>query len=127
VAAGGEGGHVDADLGDELPGADPSDAGDLIELGDLGGERGDLLLDPGGELIDLAGEVVDAVQHHLAQEPVVVVEVAGQRLLQQAEVGAQAGAGELGERPGDKAARRSSPRGCAGRRPRSRRRPRSTA
>jgi hypothetical protein len=66
---------------DELLGADQSDAGHRIQLGDLGRERGDLLVDVCGQLLDLDGEVVDAFQHHPAAEPVMVVEVPGQRLL----------------------------------------------
>jgi hypothetical protein len=43
-----EDGHVDTELGDELLGADPSDAGHRIQLGDLSRERRDLLVDPAG-------------------------------------------------------------------------------
>jgi hypothetical protein len=57
VAWGGEAGHVGADPGDDVLSGDYADSGGVIELGDLGGERGDRLLDPGGEGIDLAGEV----------------------------------------------------------------------
>jgi hypothetical protein len=41
VGGGREGGHVDADLGDELLGAYRSDAGHRIQLGDLRHERSD--------------------------------------------------------------------------------------
>jgi hypothetical protein len=51
-------------LGDDLLGAGGADAGDLIELGHLVGERGDGLADPHGELFDLAGEGIDAAEHH---------------------------------------------------------------
>ena len=86
-------GHVDTDLGDELLGADPSDAGHRVQLGDLGRERSDLLVDVCGQLLDLGGEVVDAFQHHLAEERVMVVEVASQGLFELAELGAHARAG----------------------------------
>src|SRR5207249_438107 len=75
---------------DEFLGADPSDAGHRIQLGDLGRERGDLVLDPCGQLVDPPGQLVDALQHHPAEEPVVVVEVPGQGLLELAELGAHA-------------------------------------
>ncbi len=59
MAWGGEAGHVGADLGEQVLGGGDADAGDLIELGDLGGVRGDSLADPGGEGIDLGGQRVD--------------------------------------------------------------------
>src|SRR6516225_11417159 len=40
VPGGGEAGDVGADLGEQILGGSRADAGDLIELGDLGGERG---------------------------------------------------------------------------------------
>jgi len=46
---------------DELLGADRSDAGHRIQLGDLGRERSDLLVDPCGQLLDPAGQLVDAL------------------------------------------------------------------
>ena len=95
-----EDGHVDTELGDELLGADPSDAGHRIQLGDLSRERGDLLVDPGGQLLDPAGQLVDPLQHHLADEPVMVVEVPGQGLFELAELGPHARAGQLGEHLG---------------------------
>ena len=55
MTGGGEAGHVGADLGDDVLGGDHSGSGDLIELGDLGGEWGGRLLDPGGQGIDLGG------------------------------------------------------------------------
>jgi hypothetical protein len=100
VRGGREDGHVDADLSNELLGADPSDAGHRIQLGDLGRERSDLLVDLRGQLLDLGGEVVDPLQHHPAEEPVMVVEVASQGLLELAELGAHARAGQLGEHLG---------------------------
>jgi hypothetical protein len=39
VAGGGEAGHAGARLGEQVPGGGDADPGDLIELGDLGGER----------------------------------------------------------------------------------------
>jgi hypothetical protein len=95
-----EDGHVDTELGDELLGADPSDAGHRIQLGDLSRERGDLLVDPGGQLLDPTGQLVDPFQHHLAEEPVMVVEVPSQGLFELAELGPHARAGQLGEHLG---------------------------
>jgi hypothetical protein len=85
-------------LGDDLLRGGDADAGDLIQLRHLGGERGDRFFDPGGERIDLGGERVGAVEHHAQQERVVVGEVPGQRLLQDAHLGAHLLAGEVGER-----------------------------
>lgn len=45
------------------PGQRSSRCRDLIELGDLGGIRGDGLLDSGGEGVDLSGQDVDPGQH----------------------------------------------------------------
>ena len=70
MTGGGEAGHIGADLGDDVLGGDHADAGDLVELGDLGGERGDGLADPGGEGGDLGGERVDPGQHHAQHEGV---------------------------------------------------------
>ena len=50
VAGGGEAGHVGAGLGEQVLGGGHADPGDLVELGYLGGERGDRLLDPGPPL-----------------------------------------------------------------------------
>jgi hypothetical protein len=75
---------------DGLLGADRSGAGHRIQLGDLGRERGDLVLDRCGQLLDPAGQLVGALGRHPAEEPVVVVEVPGQGLLELAELGAHA-------------------------------------
>jgi hypothetical protein len=75
MRGGREDGHVDPKLGDELLGADWSDAGHRIQLGDLGRERGDLLVDPCGQLLELGREIIDPLQHHPAEEPVMIVEV----------------------------------------------------
>ena len=72
---GGEPGHVHADFGDELLGAGGADAGDLIELGDLGRERGDHLLDPPGQRLDLGGQRVHAIDHHAQQVAVMAAEM----------------------------------------------------
>jgi hypothetical protein len=61
------------------------------------GVRGDGLADPGGEGIDLGGERVDPGQHHAQHEGVVIGEVPGQRLLQDAGLGAHAPAGQGGQ------------------------------
>jgi hypothetical protein len=97
VAWSGEAGHVGADLGERVLGGGDADAGDLIELGDLGGVRGDGLADPGGEGIDLGGGRVDPGQHHARHEGVVIGEVPGQRLLQDAGLGAHVLAGQASQ------------------------------
>ena len=75
----GEAGHVHPDLGNDLLGAGPADAGDLIKLGHLTRERGQALVDPLGQRVNLGGDRVDAVAHHPQQVPVMVAEVPGQR------------------------------------------------
>jgi hypothetical protein len=71
-------------LGDEVLGGDGADAGDVIELGHLAGERGHRLVDPPGQLVDLGGQRIDPVEHHAQQPGVMVAEVPGQRLGQDA-------------------------------------------
>src|SRR6266511_3119807 len=107
VRGGGKAAHLDADLGDQLLGGDHPDPGDLIQPLGVAGKRGDRPVDLGGDLVELGGGGgggggggVDALQHQLAQEAVVVVEVAAQCLLQDRDLGPHAGAGQLGERLG---------------------------
>ena len=64
MGGGGEDGHIGADLGDDVLGADHSDAGNGVELGDLVQVRLGQCLDLGSELADLGGVVVDGGQHH---------------------------------------------------------------
>jgi hypothetical protein len=61
------------------------------------GERGDRLFDPGGEGADLGGQRVDPGQHHGQQKRVVLGEVPGERLLQDARFGAHRAAGQGGK------------------------------
>jgi hypothetical protein len=56
----------------------------------------DGLADPGGEGIDLGGERVDPGQHHAQHEGVVIGEVPGERLLQDAGLGAHVPVGQGG-------------------------------
>jgi hypothetical protein len=106
VAGSREAGHVDADLGDEVLRGGRGDAGNLIQLGHLARERGDRLVDPAGQLLDLGAERIDPVQHHPQQVAVMVAEVPGQRLPQNAGLAAHGAAGQLRKRgrvalPGD--------------------------
>ncbi len=64
MGGGGEDGHVGADLGDDVLGADRPDAVDGVELGDLVQPGLGQRLDPGGERLDLGGVVVDGGEHH---------------------------------------------------------------
>lgn len=80
MRGGGERGHVHPKLGDDLLGGAQADTGDLIQLRHRRRERGDHLLDPGVQVGDVSGQRVDAAQHGGADERVMVVEVAGQRL-----------------------------------------------
>ena len=84
-------------LGDENGGSYRADAGDLIEPGCRGRERGDHLLDLGVELGDVGVDGVDPGQHLGQQKRVVLGEVAGERLFQRADLAAHPGAGQLGE------------------------------
>lgn len=97
MGGGGEPGHVQADLGDDDVGGDRVDAGDLAEPGDRVGVGGDLGADPGVDGGDVGVDGVDAAEHLGEQECVVVGEVAGERLLQFGEFGAQTAAGVLGQ------------------------------
>ncbi|MBV9163205.1 MAG: hypothetical protein JO281_16985 [Pseudonocardiales bacterium] len=74
-------------------GADHPDAGDLVELGHVGGEGCDDELDLCAQGVDVGGECVDAVEHAPGQKGVMVVEVPGQRLGEHVEFGSHAGAG----------------------------------
>jgi hypothetical protein len=74
--------------------------GDLIQLVDRSLKRGNLGLDLSLQRGDVGAGLVDARKHRLQQEPVMVAEVADERLLQQAELGAQATAGQLRQRLG---------------------------
>jgi hypothetical protein len=100
MTRGGEAAHVGADLGDDHLRGDPADASDLIQPVGRLRERGDRLLDLGVEFGDVGAGLVDAVKHGGQQEGLVVGEVAGEGLLQQAALGAQAGAGQLRQRLG---------------------------
>src|SRR5207247_5863112 len=97
------------DLGDDLLGAGGADTRDLIELGYLVGERGDRLADPGGELFDLGGEGIDAAEHHGQQVAVVVAELPGERLGQDADLAAHPGPGQLREHAGSRCPATSAP------------------
>jgi hypothetical protein len=100
VPGGGEPGHIDPDLGDELLSAGPADAGNLIELINLPGARGQDLIDPRGQRLGLGGNRVDPVQHHPQPPAVMVAELAGQRLLQDALLTAHGPAGQLRQHRG---------------------------
>ena len=101
MGGGGEDGHVGADLGDDVLGADRPDTVDLIELPDLGQVGFGQLLDPGGERLDLGGVVVDGDQHHRQHGGVLIGEEgAFQRLFQPADLAAHRAAGQLRQCPG---------------------------
>jgi hypothetical protein len=83
-------------------GGGPADPGDLIQLVDRRRERGDLLVELGLERGDVDADLVDAGQHRGQQERVMVAEVAGERLLQHAKLGAQTATGELRQHLGSR-------------------------
>jgi hypothetical protein len=98
VGGGGEDGHVGADLGDDVLGADRADAGDGVELLHLAQPGPGQGLDGGGERGDLGAVVVDGRQHHRQHSGVGVGEErAVQRLFQPADLAAHAAAGQLGQ------------------------------
>ena len=86
----GESGHVHADLRDDDGGRGGPDARDLIQprgrLGETGHVCLDLLIDGGNVGVDR----VDAAEHPREQEPVIGVEVPGERLLELADLRAHA-------------------------------------
>ena len=70
MPGGREGGHVHADLANQVLGRPDAEAGDAVELGDLPLVR---LAQDGDPLVQhrhLGGELVDVVQHHLQDEGV---------------------------------------------------------
>ena len=93
----GEAGHVGADLADDALGAAALDAGDRAQQLNRRRERADLLLDHAGELLDLLVEEVDVAQDRADPQPVMRVEVPGQRLAQRGDLLAHLPARELGE------------------------------
>ena len=96
MGGGGEGCHVDADLGDDVLGADFADAVHLVELFHLGQVRLGQYLDGGGERLDLGGVVVDDLQHHRQHGGVLVGEErAVQCFFQATDLAAHGAAGQL--------------------------------
>ena len=101
MGGGGEDDHVHADLGDDVLGADHSDAVHGVELGHLVQAGLGQRLDLGGELAGLGGVVVDGDQHHRQHGGVLIGEEgAFQRLFQAADLAAHRAAGQLGQGPG---------------------------
>jgi hypothetical protein len=88
---------MSTDLGEHDGGGGRPETGDLIDAFDRLGERDDHLLDHGVELGDVGVEGVDPGEHLGQQEPVVVGEVPGERLLQPVDLGAHPAAGQLCE------------------------------
>jgi hypothetical protein len=96
----GKAGHVDADLADDALGSAALDAGDRAQQFNRQRERADLLLDHHAELLDLLIEEIDVAQDRSDPQPVMGVEVAGQRLLELADLRPQPPDGELREHVG---------------------------
>ncbi len=82
MSSGGEPAHIDTDLGEDDVCPGNPDPGDLIEFLHRQGERGDHLLDLVFECGDVGVQRVDPGEHRGQQEPVVVGEMPGERLLQ---------------------------------------------
>jgi len=98
VGGGGEDGHVGADLGDDVLGADAADAVDGVDLLHLVQIWGDQCLDGGGERGDLGAVVVDGRQHHGQHGGVLIGEErAVQGLFQADHLATHAAAGQLGQ------------------------------
>jgi hypothetical protein len=90
--------HVHADLGDDHLGGGAAQAGDLIQPLHHLSERDDQLLELAVQLGDVSVQRIHPGQHPSQQEPMMVGEEPGERLLQHGELGAQAGPGQLRER-----------------------------
>src|SRR5512133_3897182 len=89
MAGGGEATHVGADLGDDRAGGGAADATDLIQPVGRRHERGDQLLELVVQLGDVSIQPSHPGQHLGQQEPVMVAEVPGEGLLQDAALGPQ--------------------------------------
>src|SRR4029077_19898158 len=74
--------HVEADLGDDVFGGAPLDAGARAQQLNRCSERGELLLDRVGDALDLLLEEVDVRQDGVDQQRVQRLESALQRLAQ---------------------------------------------
>src|SRR3954471_12119037 len=82
VPRGRELGHVGADLGEDALRAAALDAGHRAQQFNRRRERADLFLDHAGELFDLLVEEIDVAQDRADPQPVMGVEVSGERLAQ---------------------------------------------
>jgi len=80
VRGGPESAHVAAGLGDDHGSAFAVDTRNRDQVLDRVSERGELGVDPRGYLLDDRAQLIDAAQDDAAEERVVVVEAAGQRL-----------------------------------------------
>ena len=92
-----EGGHIDADLGDQHLGDALFDAGDAHQQVTLGSERAHPLLDIGREAVDRLVEKVDVREDLPDHERVLVLEAADERLPERGDLRAQLSARELRE------------------------------
>jgi hypothetical protein len=95
MPSGREPSHVHAELGDEQLRSQLAEPRDLIQPINRPSEAGDQLLELGVELGQVGVQGIHPAQHLGEQEGVLVGEAPSERLGQQAEVGAQAGPGQL--------------------------------
>ena len=94
---GGKARHVGADLADDAFGAAVLDADDRAQQLNRRRDRADLLFDHAGELFDLLVQEIDVAQDRSDPQPMVGVEVSGERLAQRGDLLAHLLARQLGE------------------------------
>ena len=123
VGGGGKPGHVHPDLGDDDRGGDRSDAGYLIQPGRRCRERDQVRLDLLVEGGDIGRDVIDAVEHPGEQEPVMIIDVAVERVLEECDLGAHPATRHLRQRAGRVRRRLTRPSSPARRPRKCRRRP----
>jgi hypothetical protein len=88
---------IGADLGDDALRAAVLDAGDCAQQLNRRVERADRVLDDAGELLDLLVEEIDVPQDRADPQPVVGVEVSGERFAQGGDLLAHLSARQIGE------------------------------
>ena len=115
MGRGREPGHVDPDLGDDHPGGDRPDAGDLIQPGGRLSERGDQVLDSVLDGGDVGVDRIHVGQHPRQQKRVVFGEPALERLPQRGDLLPHPGTCQLGQDqriafPGDQGGHHRPPR-----------------
>jgi hypothetical protein len=97
LPGGGEAGHVGADLSQDHLGGAMTHSGDPDQQRHRRLVRVQERLDSGGELVDGGVGLIDAGQHRPAQQGMVLVETARQRVLELRDLGSHGALGHLGQ------------------------------